>query len=426
MRRLLAAPAFKPEGVPVPDFAALLSTVALYVLPFLAVLTLVVTIHELGHFLAARWLGVAVDRFSIGFGRAIARWTDKAGVEWRIGWMPIGGYVRFEGDANASSSVPDQNELNEFREEIVRRRGAQAVKEYFHFKPVWVRAVIVAAGPLANFLLAIVLFSFLAMAVGQMVTRAKVAQVAAGTPAAAAGFRAGDLVTAVDGQAVESFADVQQYVALRAGQPIRFGVRRGASDLVLTATPGSRREPEPFTHRQIAVGFLGVAGSRDPADTFNRRYGPVEAVGGAVKKVGDIVGSTVFYIGRVVTGQASPDQLGGPVRMAQVSRGLVQASAQGATSVGAMVLSVGATLLSWAAVLSVSIGFMNLLPVPVLDGGHLVFYAYEAAARRPVAARVQAAGYRVGLALLLGLMVFATWNDIQPLRLFKLFGGVTS
>ena len=404
------------------NLLALLSTVALYVLPFLAVLTLVVTVHELGHFLAARWLGVAVDRFSIGFGRAIARWTDRAGVEWRIGWMPIGGYVRFEGDANASSSVPDQDELAEFRQEIVRKRGAQAVGEYFHFKPVWVRAIIVAAGPVANFILAIVLFSFLAMAVGQVVTRAKVAQVQAGAPAAAAGFRPGDLITAVDGQAVESFADVQQYVALRAGQPIRFAVRRGPSDLVLTATPGAHREAEPFTHRQITVGFLGVAGSRAPADTFHRRYGPVEAVGGSFNKVGGIIGSTVFYIGRVVTGQASPDQLGGPVRMAQVSRGLVQASAEGAPTVAVLVLSVGATLLSWAAVLSVSIGFMNLLPVPVLDGGHLVFYAYEAVARRPVAARVQAAGYRVGLALLLGLMVFATWNDIQPLRLFKLFG----
>ena len=395
------------------DPIGFLSTVALYVLPFLAVLTLVVTVHELGHFLAARWLGVAVDRFSIGFGRAIARWTDKAGVEWRIGWMPIGGYVRFEGDANASSSVPDQDELAEFRQEIVRKRGAQAVGEYFHFKPVWVRAIIVAAGPAANFILAVVLFSFLAMAVGQVVTRAKVAQVQAGAPAAAAGFRAGDLITAVDGEKVESFADVQQYVALRAGQPIQFAVHRGPANLVLTATPGAHREAEPFTHRQIT-------------DTFHRRYGPVQAVTGAVDKVGGIIGSTVFYIGRVVTRQASADQLGGPVRMAQVSRGLVQASAEGAPNVGILILSVGATLLSWAAVLSVSIGFMNLLPVPVLDGGHLVFYAYEAVARRPVGARVQAAGYRVGLALLLGLMLFATWNDIQPLRLFNLFGGAAS
>ena len=404
----------------------LLQTVALYVLPFLAVLTLVVTVHELGHFLAARWLGVAVDRFSIGFGRAIASWRDRAGVEWRVGWLPLGGYVRFEGDTNASSSVPDRDELAEFHDEIVRKRGAAAVETYFHFKPVWARAIVVAAGPAANFILSLVLFSVLAMAVGQVVTRPKVAGVLAGGPAAAAGFRTGDVITALDGAAVESFADVQQYVALRAGQPIRFGVRRGGADLALTATPAARREPEPFTNRPVTVGFLGVAGSAAPGDTFRKHFGPVGAVTESAKRIGDIVGTTVFYIGRVVTGHASADQLGGPLRIAQVSGALVKASAQGAPDMGALTASVTATLLSWAAVLSVSIGFMNLLPVPVLDGGHLVFYAYEAVARRPVAARVQAAGYRVGLALLLGLMLFATWNDVQPLRLFKLLGGAAS
>ena len=409
-----------------PTFLHLPQMLALYVLPFVAVLTLVVTVHELGHFLAARWLGVAVDRFSIGFGRAIASWRDRSGVEWRIGWLPLGGYVRFEGDANASSSIPDQAELSEFRDEIVRRRGPSAVSEYFHFKPVWARAIVVAAGPFANFLLALVLFSALAMAVGQVVTRARVGAVLAGSPAAAAGFRPGDTVTALDGRPVESFGDVQQYVQLRAGEPIRFGVRRGASDMVLTATPAARREPEPFTHRPITVGVLGVAGSTAPTDTFRRRFGPVEAVTVSARKIGDIVGTTVFYIGRVVTGRASADQLGGPVRIAQVSGALVKASAQGAPDAGSAAVSVAATLLSWAAVLSVSIGFMNLLPVPVLDGGHLVFYAYEAVARRPVAARFQAAGYRVGLALLLGLMLFATWNDVQPMRLFKLLGGAAS
>lgn len=409
-----------------PNPAALLPAFATYVLPFLAVLTLVVTVHELGHFLAARWLGVAVDRFSIGFGRAVASWRDRAGVEWRIGWLPLGGYVRFEGDANASSSVPDQDELEEFREEIVRKRGAAAIGEYFHFKPVWVRAVIVAAGPIANFVLAVALFSMLAMTVGQTVTRARVAAVVPGAPAAAAGFHPGDLVTAVDGQAVESFADVQQYVQLRAGEPIRFTVHRGPTDLELIGTPGSRREPEPFTHRPITVGFMGLAASNDPADTVRRRYGPAEAVTSSVRRVGDIIGTTVFYMGRVLTGHASADQLGGPVRIAQVSGALVKASSEGAPNAAVMAASVAATLLSWAAVLSVSIGFMNLLPVPVLDGGHLVFYAYEAVVRRPVAARVQAAGYRVGLALLLGLMLFATWNDVQPLRLFKLLGGAAS
>ena len=401
----------------------LLSAAALYVLPFLAVLTLVVTIHELGHFWAARALGVAVDRFSIGFGRAIASWRDKSGVEWRLGWLPLGGYVRFQGDANGSSSVPDQNELEAFRAEIVRRRGPAAVSDYFHFKPVWVRAAVVAAGPLANFVLSVTLFSVLAMAVGQQVTRPRVGLVQSGSPAEAAGFRPGDVITKVDGRSIGDFSSIVQYVQMRAGTPIRFEVRRGDAVLPLTGTPGARLQPEPFTGRPTTVGVLGLGGSRDPADTFRRRYGPVEAVGSSVRKVGDIVGATVFYIGRVVTGRSSADQLGGPVRIAQVSGALVKASAEGAPNALALTASVGATLLSWAAVLSVSIGFMNLLPVPVLDGGHLVFYAYEAVARRPVTARVQAAGYRVGLALLLGMMLFATWNDVQPMRLFKMLGG---
>ena len=409
-----------------PDLIHLPATLALYILPFLAVLTLVVTVHELGHFLAAKWLGVEVDRFSIGFGKAIASWRDRSGVEWRVGWLPLGGYVRFNGDTTASSSVPDQDELEEFRDEIVRARGANAVRNYFHFKPVWVRAIVVAAGPLANFILAVALFSVLAMAVGSAVTRPKVAAVSAGSPAAAAGFQPGDLIASIDGRPIESFGEVQEYVQLRAGEPVRFEVRRGAALLALNATVGSRRQPEPFTDRPITVGFLGVAGSPDPADTFRKRYGPAEAVTSSVKRVGDIIGTTVFYISRVVTGRASADQLGGPVRIAQVSGALVKASSDGAPSVAALVGSVAATLLSWAAVLSVSIGFMNLLPVPVLDGGHLVFYAYEAVARRPVAARVQAAGYRVGLALLFGLMLFATWNDVQPMRLFKMFAGAPS
>ncbi len=400
-----------------------LQLAALYVLPFLAVLTLVVTVHELGHFLAARWLGVAVDRFSIGFGRAVASWRDRSGVEWRVGWLPLGGYVRFAGDANASSSVPDRDELEEFRAEIVRKRGAAAVADYFHFKPVWVRAVVVAAGPLANFILAVTLFTFLSMAVGAVTTRPRVGVVQAGSPAAAAGFQASDLITRIDGRAVEDFGEVVQYVQLRGGERIAFDVERGGRRLVLQAVASSHVQPEPFTGRPTTVGFLGLGPSHDRADTFRRRYGPAEALGGAFHKVGDIVGSTVFYIGRVVTGRASADQLGGPVRIAQVSGALVKASAEGAPNLGALVGSVGGTLLSWAAVLSVSIGFMNLLPVPVLDGGHLVFYAYEAVTRRPVTARVQAAGYRVGLALLLGLMLFATWNDIQPLRLFKMLGG---
>lgn len=405
---------------------ALAQHAAVLVLPFLFVLTLVVTVHELGHFVVARALGVAVDRFSIGFGRAILSWRDRAGVEWRVGWIPMGGYVRFAGDAEASSASLDPDALRDLRARIVAEEGAGAERRYFHFKPLWSRALVVAAGPIANFVLSIALFAVLLSAIGEVVVRPRVGGVEPGSPAAHAGFRTGDLITAVDGRRIDDFMDLRQFVALRVGEPLRFDVQRGGKNLFLSATPVRRAEVDQFTGATTNLGFLGVLSSGSPSDVLRRRYAPVQAVGKGAERTWDILDTTVLYLSRLARGLESGDQLGGPLRIAATADAAAKAGAAGATDLGGKLLGGFVALLSLAAVLSVGIGFMNLLPIPVLDGGHLLFYAVEAAARRPIGARLQTAGYRVGLALLLGFMLFATWNDLQQLRVFRFLGGLFS
>ncbi|WP_174300652.1 RIP metalloprotease [Caulobacter sp. S45] len=394
--------------------------------PFIFVLTLVITVHEMGHFLVARWLGVAVDRFSIGFGRAIASWRDKSGVEWRVGWIPLGGYVRFAGDADASSSVPDANSLAEMKLRIQEQQGAGAERRIFHFKPVWVRALVVMAGPLANFILAITLFAVLLSAIGETTLAARVAGLDPKGPAARAGFRAGDLVLRADGQHIDDFMAFKQFVALRSGEPIAFAVQRCAAVVDLVATPERRSQVDPLTHSSSGLGYLGVLSSTSLNDVMRRRYTPVQAVRTGVERTWGIVDTTVVYLSRLIRGKESGDQLGGPLRIASTAGAVAKAGAAGASDLGGRLLGGFNALLYLAAVLSVGIGFMNLLPIPVLDGGHLVFYAYEALARRPMAARIQSVGYRVGLALLLSFMLFATWNDLQRLNVFKFFGGLFS
>ena len=395
-----------------------------FVISFALVLGLVVTIHELGHFLAAKAFGVAIDRFSIGFGRSIAAWTDKSGVEWRVGWIPLGGYVRFTGDENASS-VPDGEDLAEMRRAIERREGREAVARYFHFKPLWQRAIVVAAGPFANFALAVALFAALMLAFGQYTLPPKIASVMPGSPAEKAGFRVGDLILQADGRRIDSFDEISEIVQVRANVPIDFVVEREGREIALTATPVWVERTDEIAGKR-RQGQLGIVPPQTAKDFVHVRFGPLEAVQGGVERTWRTLETTVYYLGRMVTGQVSADQLSGPLGIARISGKVVQAGAEGAPDVGSMILGGGVNLLQMAAFVSVSIGFMNLLPIPVLDGGHLLFYAYEAVARRPLAARVQAAGYRVGLALLLGLMLFATWNDLQQLRVFKILGGVLS
>ncbi|MFN3584708.1 RIP metalloprotease RseP [Phenylobacterium sp.] len=401
-----------------------LQNALLYVVPFLLVLGMVVTVHELGHFLAARWLGTKIDRFSIGFGRALASWRDRHGVEWRVGWMPLGGYVRFAGDENMAS-IPDAEDLAAMRREVVKREGEGSLSQYFHFKPLWQRAIIVAAGPAANFLLAIAIFAALLMSFGELVLPFRVAQVTPNSPAAVAGFRPGDLIVEANGRAVRRFDEVQQLVRVRAEVPTSFVVERGGARVTLVATPRWEVQKDAVAGEQ-RVGVLGLIPAQRAEDFQRVRYGPVQAVAGGVQRTWSTLETSVYYLGRLVTGQVGADQLRGPLGIASVTKNVAELGAEGALSVGQMVIGASLNLIQLAALISVSIGFMNLLPVPVLDGGHLMFYAYEAVARRPLAAKVQAAGYRVGLALVLGLMLFATWNDLQRLRVFNLFGGLFS
>lgn len=401
-----------------------LGQVLIYIVPFLLVLTFIVTIHELGHFLVARAFGVKVDRFAIGFGRAIFSRTDRHGIEWRFGWMPLGGYVKFSGDLDASS-VPDQAGLDELRRRVIAEDGPGAERDYFHFKPVWQRALIVAAGPVANFMLAITIFAVVFMSVGTQLLPARVAQVQGGSPAAAAGFQVGDLITQVNGKTIRDGAEVTRTVMLSTGDPVRFTVERNGGVVELIATPERREETDPIAGR-VKVGRIGLGLAPAPGDVRHVRYGPVDAVAEGVRQTGSVIGSTLTYLGRLITGRESGDQFSGPLGIAKATGSLTTAAVEANPEPGAIAINLLLTLTTFAAILSIGIGFLNLLPIPVLDGGHLLFYGYEAVARRPVAARYQDLGYRAGLALLAGFMLFATWNDLQKLNIFQFLGGLVS
>jgi regulator of sigma E protease len=363
-----------------------------YIIPFLFVLTIVVFFHELGHFLVARWAGVKVLTFSIGFGPELAGFNDRHGTRWKISAVPLGGYVKFFGD-DSEASTPSPEKLASMTEE--ERAGS------FHHKKVGPRAAIVAAGPIANFLLAIVIFTCLFTFFGKPSTTARVDQVEAGSAAAAAGFQVGDVVTAIDGTKIGSFTDMQRIVSIRADEPLTFTVKRGDSTLQLRGTPRLREVKDPFgnAHR---VGVLGITRQTAVGDVMTERVDPATAFWLGIKETWFVVDRTLAYIGGVFTGREAADQVGGPLRIAQIS-------GQVATIGG-----VGA-LVQLAAVLSISIGLLNLFPVPLLDGGHLLFYAVEAVRGRPLSERAQEMGFRIGLGLVLMLMVFATYNDILHL-----------
>lgn len=383
------------------------------------VLSVVVTVHELGHYWAARACGVAIDRFSIGFGAPLVSWRDKRGVEWRIAAIPLGGYVRFAGDENAAS-VPDQNDLDAMKREIADREGAAALKQYFHFKPVWQRAIIAAAGPIANFILAILVFAVMQVAIGDLKTQVIVQGVEPKSAAAAAGFKPADVIVKMDGKAVESYRDVAAYVSLRAKLPVQFTVQRAQQTLELTATPTLVEQKDEIAGR-VKVGRLGVSlGGRG----YFERSSIWMAVPRATVQVWDMLKTIGFYLGRLVTGQLPADQISGIIGIGKTAGAVTQASVEGAPDLKTMIIRTVASQAILIASLSVSIGFMNLLPIPVLDGGHLLLYAYEAVFRRPLRADFQAAGFRAGLALILCFMLFAAWNDLNRYDVFKFIGGL--
>jgi regulator of sigma E protease len=362
-----------------------------YVIPFLFVLTIVVFFHELGHFLIARWAGVKVLTFSLGFGPELAGFNDRHGTRWKISAIPLGGYVKFFGD-DSEASTPSFDSLAGMTDE--EKAGS------FHHKKVGARAAIVAAGPIANFLLAIVIFTCLFTFFGKPITSARVDKVEANSAAEAAGFQVGDIVTDIDGAKIETFSDMQRIVATRAGEHMTFTVKRGGDTIQLQGTPELREVKDPFgnSHRQ---GVLGITRQTVAGDAVTERVDPATALWLGVKETWFVIDQTVAYIGRIFTGREPADQVGGPLRIAQIS---------------GQVATIGlAALIHLAAVLSISIGLLNLFPVPLLDGGHLLFYSFEAVRGRPLSERAQEMGFRIGLGLVLMLMVFATYNDILHL-----------
>lgn len=364
-----------------------------YLVPFLFVLTVVVFVHELGHFLVGRWCGVDVKVFSIGFGRELFGFNDRHGTRWRFAAIPLGGYVKFSGDSDATSSVTDSAELQGMTA-LQRERSfpAQSVAE---------RAAIVAAGPIANFLLAFLIFGATVFVFGKQVLIPRVDQVVAGSAAERGGLLAGDLVLSIDGHPISSFADMQRAISVRPNETLSIVVERASGTVTLPVTPTLVEQSTPLGKQRL--GVLGVQASRQASDWKTQHFGLLESAKVGVSETWYVVERTYDYLAKLVSGRESVDQLSGPIRIAQVS-GLVASN-------GGLL-----GLINLAAILSVSIGLMNLFPVPMLDGGHLLFYAVEALRGRPLSERAQEIGFRVGLGLVLMLMLFVTWNDIVHVR----------
>jgi regulator of sigma E protease len=360
---------------------------------FLFVITVVVFFHELGHFLVGRYFGVRVDVFSVGFGREIAGFTDRHGTRWKLSWIPVGGYVKFAGDADAAST-PDH--------EAAARMSAQERAQALPFKPVGQRAAVAAAGPVANFILAIVLLTGLLLYSGHTVISPLIGHVGEGTPAAAAGLKTGDLVVSIDGTKITDFQQLPEIISVSGGKTLAFGIRRGDREMTLPVKPRLMESRDVLGNMGDQV-MIGVGPSRN-ATVSVEHYGPVGAFAAACTQTWNIAKTTILGVAQILGGHGSADQLRGPAGIAQMTG---QVAAFGFLA-----------LLNLVAILSVSIGLANLFPIPLLDGGHLLYYACEAVLGRPLGARAQEVGFRLGLVLVLGLMLLSTWNDVARWNLF--------
>jgi len=354
---------------------------------FVVVLGVLVFVHELGHYLAARWRGVRVDVFSIGFGRALTQWTDRRGTVWKIAWLPLGGYVKLHGQERPEDVPPDV-------------RASWSPGETFHEKSVGSRAIVVAAGPIANFLLAVVLFAALYLAMGKPVTIPVVGDVLADGAAARAGLQVEDRIQDISGQPIRSFEDIQRFVSVRPGEQLTVTVNRDGAIRELVVVTDVRE----VNGRR--VGQLGIRGGRVEYQSM----GVFQALWGGAAQTWNVTVETLVGVGQMIAGSRGTEELGGPLRIAQLS---------------GQVAGIGiASLVSFIAILSVNLGLINLFPIPVLDGGHLLFYLAEAIRGRPLPARAQEYGFRAGLALLAGLFIFATWNDLAQIGLFRWVAGL--
>ncbi|MDQ3145079.1 MAG: RIP metalloprotease RseP [Pseudomonadota bacterium] len=361
-------------------------------LAFIAAIGPLVFIHELGHYRVARWCGVGAETFSIGFGREIAGWTDKRGTRWKIGWLPLGGYVRFVGDMNPASQPGNQNDLAPGDRERA-----------FHLKPVWQRFLIVLAGPLANFLLAIAIFSGFFATVGMPQTSNVVETVVEQSAAARAGLKPGDRIIGLAGRTTATFEEVSRITLLRPDEQVEIRIERDGRPMVFNARLGSEEEVDRFGQR-FRIGRLGVG----TTSLQFERVGLLELIPAATAYTASLTRSMIDGLWQIISGRRSLKDLGGPIKMAQI--------AGQQASLGAF------EFIQLLALFSINLGFINLLPIPMLDGGHLLFYAAEAVRRRPVGARAQEWAFRGGMAFLLTLILFATVNDLTSIGLFDGLG----
>lgn len=367
----------------------------LVVLRFVVVLTVVVFFHELGHYLVARWNGVDCEAFSIGFGPELFGFNDKNNMRWKVCAVPLGGYVKFLGDGN-SASMPDFDGEEEHLTE-------QEKAGRFEHKHIARKAAVVAAGPIANFILAIVIFTGSFYFVGRYISDPVVSEVLENSAAQEAGFQKGDVIRRVDGAEITSFSDIPRLVGPNHGREMVFTLLRDGKEIDLTATPKLSEREDQFGNK-LQTGLIGISSNREDANVRKKEYGFVEAIGAGVYETYFIIKRTLQYIGGIFTGRESAKQISGPIGIADTVNDF--------WSVGA------SNVVILTAILSVSIGLLNLFPIPILDGGHLVFYAYEALAGKPANVRFQELSFRFGFMLLIGLMLFATNNDF----VYRIFG----
>jgi regulator of sigma E protease len=362
---------------------------------FVLVIGLLVFVHEYGHYGMGRFFGIKVDTFAVGFGKEILGWTDRHGTRWKLGWIPMGGYAKFAGDMNAASQPdPDLAPVSEAER-----------AELFQFRPIWQKALVVAAGPGINFLFAILIFTIFFMTYGHQITPPVAGAVVQGTPAAEAGLKDGDRFLSLDGQNVARFEDVMRIIAINPGVPVDVTVDRGGQILDIAVTPKIVAEVDRFGN-EYTRGMLGVASS----ERVVVQHGPVEAVRWALVETWGTVRMMWDTLVQIVTGRRAVEELGGPLKIAQFSG---QSASLGLPA-----------LVSFIALISINLGFINLLPIPMLDGGHLFLYALEGVRRRPLHPKVQEWAFMSGFALLMSLMLFLTWNDLQSIGLWDRLAGV--
>ena len=367
-----------------------------YLIPFIAVLTVLVFVHELGHYAVARRCGVRVEVFSIGFGREIFGYTAKSGTRWKFSAIPFGGYVKMFGERPPET------------DEGVKPYSKEDEAVSFYAKSLGQRALIVVAGPVANFVFAIVALASLFVFLGQPYTPADVGEVMKGSAAERAGIKPGDVFLKIDGKEIDRFEQVRQIVQLAPGQPLSILLRRGERTVTLTVVPDEVEDTQYGSTQKI--GRLGV--SRPSGDMVFVRYDPFTAVWKATVRTYDLTASILGALGQIVTGQRTAKELGGPVRIAQISGNMAQAG---------LVM-----VLQFAAILSINLGLINLFPIPLLDGGHLFFYGVEAVRGRPVGEKAMGYSLNIGMALILCLTVFVTWNDLVQMRVFEYLIGLVT